>query len=167
MSLFWAHLTGYFLKQPFQIALIGPNLSLLCGKDSPTLIHKLNLTWNWVSAIFSMKSPFSNLKFEARGNANVGSNPTQMQEKKKRKKGSNYFSKIKMSVWNSQPHITKDIKIPSLFLKPHDHVTIFAEQKPHWIFCQRIFQRSQVFYKVGIFCHITESNEAMFTFAVW
>ena len=29
-----------------------------------------------------MKSPFSNLKFEARGNANVGSNPTQMQENK-------------------------------------------------------------------------------------
>ena len=98
-------LTGYFLKQPFQIALIGPNLSLLCGKDSPTLIHKLNLTWNWVSAIFSMKSPFSNLKFEARGNANVGSNPTQMQEKKKRKKGSNYFSKIKRKFTKCQSEI--------------------------------------------------------------
>ena len=105
LSLFWAHLTGYFLKQPFQIALIGPNLSLLCGKDSPTLIHKLNLTWNWVSAIFSMKSPFSNLKFEARGNANVGSNPTQMQEKKKRKKGSNYCSKIKRKFTKCQSEI--------------------------------------------------------------
>ena len=41
-----------------------------------------------------MKSPFSNLKFEARGNANVGSNPTQMQENKKFWEDSNYFGKI-------------------------------------------------------------------------
>ena len=57
-----------------------------------------------------MKSPFSNLKFEARGNANVGSNPTQMQENKKFWEGSNYFGKIWeeekyiISAWNSQPH---------------------------------------------------------------
>ena len=88
-----------FVGQIFQViflsfryfSYIGPNLPLLCWKDSPTLIHKLNLTWNWVSAIFSMKSPFSNLKFEARGNANVWSNPTQMQENKKFCECSNYF----------------------------------------------------------------------------
>ena len=66
-----------------------------------------------------MKSPFSNLKFEARGNANVGSNPTQMQENKNFGKAQTISGKFKKQKnTKCQPEIvnliSKDIKISSV-----------------------------------------------------